>query len=130
MRHLSSPLRNLVCLALCAALVVGCGEDVVEDPSDSGAPDIDLVDSGDDTDADPGDTDPEVPDVDDADTPDDTDPVIPDVDTDPGPDTPDTPDADPEPTEILLESIAPARGPVAGGTPFVLRGEGFDEDTL
>ncbi|TXD38226.1 hypothetical protein FRC98_04835 [Lujinxingia vulgaris] len=129
MRHLRFSLRHFIWLALCAALFAGCGDDVIEDPTDGGLTDVDLTDVGDASD--PADTPDAEPDAGDADTDLDADPQ-PDVsdDTDPGlPDTAPDADVDPEPTEVLLESVTPARGPLAGGTPFVLRGEGFGEET-
>ncbi|RDV38571.1 hypothetical protein DV096_07090 [Bradymonadaceae bacterium TMQ3] len=129
MRHHCFPLRQLIGLAFCVALLGACGDDVVEDPADSGLADVDVTDTGDTSD--PEDAPDVEPDASDADLDADT---QPDGSDDTGPLTPDTdlePDADvePPPTEVLLESITPARGPLAGGTPFVVRGEGFSEET-
>jgi hypothetical protein len=47
-------------------------------------------------------------------------------DADSGPDA--APDA--TPVELHLAGVTPSRGPVAGGTPFVLTGTGFSRDTV
>ena len=125
LRHLDARTRTLLAALLVALLVLaggGCSEaEVGPDPaSDAETPVVDMGDGGasvtdQDPDAEP-DLDPVVPDLD---------PVVPDLDLD----LPDEGVPDMEPDGLLVRGVLPARGPVDGGTAFVLEGTGFSQGT-
>lgn len=135
----SSLSRLLLVWGLCLMLISAFGcSDTVEPPSDGPDVGVDvgpgedvLEDTGTDEDVSP------TEDVAEADVDDDLDSgPSPDTDTNPPPDI----DAGPEPdvdedrdggesTILSIEEILPNRGPVSGGTPFVIRGTGFTNRT-
>ena len=80
--------------------------------ADAGVDDADIEDTG------PDDTGTE-----------DTGPTDPDVG--PGPDTSPDPDTGPdELPDLAIDEIRPHRGSIEGGTPFVIEGQGFTDDTV
>lgn len=112
-------------IALAMTLATACSDDV--DGSNNGADaaltqdagaDSAVPDTGDDVGQDVGE------DTGDVDVPDDTSPP------------PDTADAggdveqDTAPVELRIDAVIPSRGPVSGGTPFVIEGAGFTDETV
>ncbi len=134
--HLRSGLSRRLLAVLTALMLVvaaGCSDDTshpgggdaalrpdAQSDVDAGADAADVVDSG------SGD----VGGLDAGDVLDDAPPDVRVPPPDAGVDA--TPDAEPDvaPTELRLDSITPPRGPVDGGTPFVIKGAGFSRDTV
>lgn len=112
-------------VALVSLGIVACSEDVDADNTNQGDG-ADVVDDYDTGDAGPTDD----PDADDSDTgPDDPDTGPDDPDADNGSDDPDADNGDEELADLAVDALRPDRGPVDGGTPFVIEGEGFTNDT-
>lgn len=134
MRYDLTLVRLLVGAAMASLLLlttVGCSDDVDTGNGDDAAINVEQDDTGvadvggEDTDVglpdtEPGDTDP----AEDSGEPEDT-------AVSPGPD--DTGDAngepDPELPALAVHALRPERGPIDGGTPFVIEGQGFTEHT-
>ncbi len=130
--------RSLVIAFLATLLTLGsfaCSEDVDSNSGDVDVPDVTETDAGDhddtdraDTDGDSeGDGDSDATDVGDAEN---------DGDSDPDAGDPDGGDSDPDGDGVValpdlqIDGINPNRGPVTGGTPFVIEGEGFTENSV
>ncbi len=119
--------RRLVTLfaaVLLAAGAIGCSEDVEpgeNDPENQYEDDV-VDDTDPDTDPDADDPDADDPDADDPDADD------PDAD-DPDADDPDADNGEEPLPDMAVDDIRPDRGPLDGGTPFVVEGEGFTDDT-
>lgn len=122
-------------LALLLALVVvlpACGDDNTNNGTTDGGLQVDAAGDADAGSDDAGDvsSDADSGPSDAGDVIDDTEIIDPPLDADSGTDA--APDAqeDVAPVELRLDNITPARGPVAGGTPFVIEGAGFTRDTV